>query len=115
MSRQEGLDELELDGRSLQEWHNWLTHTVVGARAQHPSSSRRCSRAKPLDERAWVAIALELIYVDAYGADDNVPGALRHYLELAERSSREAEGLLSDYAHRLPGSLKCRLQGPSCK
>jgi hypothetical protein len=113
MSRQEELDDLELDGRTLREWHDWLTRSVSGARSQHPSSSRRRSRSRPLEQRAWLAIALELIYVDAYGADDNVPGALRHYLDFAEHSWGEAEVLVSDYAHRLPVSLKSVLQGPS--
>lgn len=100
-----GVDECQLDGRSLREWHEWLTETRLAAQALHPSARRRRHRPAP-EESAWLAIALELIYLEAYGTDPNVEGGLKHYLELVHHGSPYIEGLVQDYGYCLPGSLK---------
>jgi hypothetical protein len=107
-----GVDEYQMDGRSLREWHEWLTGTRLAAQALHPSRSRGDRRPAP-EESAWLAIALELIYLEAYGTDPNVAGGLKHYLELVHHGSPDIEGLVQDYGHCLPGSLKPLIGRPS--
>jgi hypothetical protein len=102
---QAGVDEYQMAGRSLREWHEWLTGTRLAAQALHPSGSRNDRHPAP-DESAWLAIALELIYLEAYGTDPNVAGGLKRYLELVHHCSPDIEGLVQDYGYCLPGSLK---------
>jgi hypothetical protein len=109
---QASVDEYQLDGRSLREWHEWLTETRLAAQALLPSSSRNDRHPGP-EESAWLAIALELIYLEAYGTDPNVAGGLKHYLELVHCGSPDIEGLVQDYGYCLPGSLKPLIGRPS--
>jgi hypothetical protein len=107
-----GIDEYQLDGRSLREWHEWLTKTRLAAQALHPSSSRKGRHPAP-EKSAWLAIALELIYLEAYGTDPTVAGGLKRYLELVHHGSPDIEGLVQDYGYCLPGSLKPLIGWPS--
>jgi len=93
------VDDYELGGLSLRQWHDWLTHTTLATRADHPKGGPRP------DQVAWLAIALELIFVEAYGEGPNVRGGLEHFFELVQLGAPEVQGWVRDYGRCLPRCL----------
>jgi hypothetical protein len=100
----ETLDTIQLDGRSLSQWHAYLTTDETGADAGHLTVP--CSRyGRTSDECAYWAIALEIIYVEANGEDHHTTAALDYLMELVVNDHDDPAELVRDYGYCLPGAL----------
>ena len=103
---EESLRSVEVHGKSLAEWHKWLTtDTETGEPTGHLQAP--CSRyGRNGDECAWWAIACELIYVSANGADDEPETSLDFYMGFAVNDSEQVAYMVDDYYYAIPDCLR---------
>lgn len=105
------LDELQLHGRSVRQWHHWLT-TDEDTGEPHGDDMVPCSRyGRDGTECAWWALACEAVYVEANGenSDEDPSAALTYYLGLAVNDHESVLELVRDYWYAIPNELKAYL------
>jgi hypothetical protein len=100
------LETFELHGRSLQAWQHWLcTDQSTG----EPMGNDRVSASRYGStgaDCAWWAIAAEIVYVAASGADDDPEVSLDHLMRLAVNNHDDITSLVYDNWYALPDCLK---------
>ena len=106
------LDTELLHGRSLADWHRWLTtDQETGEPNGHLAAP--CSRyGQTADECAWYASACEAIYLHVNGEDDAVEMTLEFFMGLAVNNHDGVEETLRSYWYAVPEVLKPYVELP---
>lgn len=101
------LETYQLEGRSLNDWHRWLTTDFNGKPAGHlRTPGSRYGRNS--DDCAWWALAAEVVYIEANGPDD-VEAGLDGLMGLAVNDHDDIGTLVYDYWHVIPPALQAML------
>lgn len=103
------LDRLTLYGRTLYDWHRWLTHDAVTG---EPTGHLKCPCSRygiDSEDCAWWAIALECVIEDVNGPSQDPEGAMDSAMGLAVNNHDDVGDLVYDYWFSIPAALRKKL------
>jgi len=101
----ETLDTYELNGRSLQAWHDYLTHDAEGnytGNLDTPDSNY----GRDAEACSWHAISLECVFAWINGGSDAPAASMDYSMGLVVNNSDYVETGIYDYRYAIPDALK---------